>query len=95
MSLITNQELIKLARISQITVHEDKLSHVGKEVEGVLNYASSLYDIANNAHSVAQLHKNVNIMRNDEIQSFDPEIILACAPEREESFFVVPKIIKQ
>ncbi len=65
-----------------------------QEVDGVLNYASSLYDIANNAHSVAQLHKNVNVMRQDEIKPFNAEIILACAPEREESFFVVPKIIK-
>jgi aspartyl/glutamyl-tRNA(Asn/Gln) amidotransferase C subunit len=95
MSLITNQELLKLARISQITVHEDRLTHVRQEVEGVLNYASSLYDIAHNAQAVAQLHKNSNVMRDDTINPFNPEVILACAPEREETFFVVPKIIKQ
>lgn len=65
------------------------------EVEGVLNYASSLYDIAQQGQVMAPLSKNVNVMRADEIKPSNAEVILASAPEREETFFVVPKIIKQ
>jgi aspartyl-tRNA(Asn)/glutamyl-tRNA(Gln) amidotransferase subunit C len=91
MSIITTQEVEKIAKLSNIELSESEIVKAQKHLEAVLGYAARVQDIAKDID--IRLLKNENIERKDIIKPCDPEPILAQAPEREGDFFVVPVII--
>jgi aspartyl-tRNA(Asn)/glutamyl-tRNA(Gln) amidotransferase subunit C len=91
-SIITREEVEKIARLSNIELSESEIINAQKHLEAVLTYAARVQDIAKDV-DVALL-KNQNIERGDIIQLCNPQPILAQAPEREGEFFVVPVIIE-
>lgn len=93
MAKISQEEVIKIARISHITVRDEEVESITKHLESVLSYAERVQEIA--AQIEEPLNKNINIFREDLIVRTDPETILCQAPEREEDYFVVPAIIEK
>ncbi len=91
---ITREDVLKLAKISNLSCSEEEIPQLIARLESVLSYASSLKDIAATIEKVPQV-KNVNVVRDDVVIPCDPEPLLALAPHREDQFFVVPKIIKE
>lgn len=91
---VTREEVLKLAQMSHMSVHDDEIPGLIKELEAVLAYASGLKAIADAHEQVIPLPKNNNIFRPDEAIKFDAQAILAQAPEREGNYFVVPVVIK-
>lgn len=91
-SIITTQEVEKIAKLSNIELSESEIVHAQKHLEAVLQYAARVQDIAKDI-DIATL-KNQNIERKDTIQECHPQTILAQAPERSDDFFVVPVIIE-
>ena len=92
MSLITQEEVEKVARLSHITLSQQELVEVMVHLDAVLSYAARVQDIAKDV-DVPNV-KNINIERQDTVKNTDPEKILAQAPEREGDYFVVPVIIE-
>ncbi len=92
MSIITREEVEKIARLSNIELSESEIIKAQKHLEAVLSYAARVQDIAKDVDIT--LLKNQNIERDDIIEPCNPEPILAQAPEREGDFFVVPVIIE-
>lgn len=92
---MSTQEIEHLAKMSRIRIAPHEISVLAEQISDVLVYASSLQKIAQTASSSVATGPQKNIMREDIIQAFDAQLILAQAPEREGNYFVVPKIIKQ
>lgn len=92
MAKITREEVIKIAQISAIEIHEDEIEALQKQLESVLSYAERVQEFA--AEPQEPSTKNVNVFREDSTQLSDSAAILKRAPEREEDFFVVPAIIE-
>ena len=92
MSLITKEEVEKVARLSQIELSEQEMAQIVSHLDAVLSYAARVQDIAKDSDVLAL--KNINVERDDEIIQSNPEAILAQAPEREGDYFVVPVIIE-
>jgi aspartyl-tRNA(Asn)/glutamyl-tRNA(Gln) amidotransferase subunit C len=92
MSIITKEEVAKIARLSNIELSEEEVVHAQQHLEAVLSYAARVQDIAKDVDIT--LLKNQNVERKDIVQPCHPEPILAQAPEREGDFFVVPVIIE-
>ena len=80
--------------MSRIHLQVSEVEQLITQLEAVLNYASGLQEIAQAHPEAHALPKNSNIMRSDTVIKTDSEPLLAQAPEREENYFVVPKIIK-
>src|SRR5689334_1256472 len=93
--LLTSQEINSLAKMSRIKISPDEAEKLASEIGAVLSYASSLQEIARTVKVPSEQRACMNIMREDVIETFDAQLILAQAPEREGDYFVVPKIIKQ
>lgn len=93
MAIITQEEVLKIAKISHITLREDEIAQLTQELEAVLSYAARVQEIASQIEE--PLTKNVNIFREDVVVPSHPETILAQAPSREEDYFVVPAIIEK
>jgi aspartyl-tRNA(Asn)/glutamyl-tRNA(Gln) amidotransferase subunit C len=90
---IDREEILKIARMSRIAVHEHEIEGYIKQLSAVLSYAQSVIQIAQDSDG-EQISKNVNVFRKDEVSSSSPEKILKGAPEREENYFVVPRIVE-
>ncbi len=91
-SIITREEVEKIARLSSIELSETEIIDAQKHLEAVLAYAARVQNIAQDV-DIALL-KNSNIEREDIVIKTDSQTILAQAPEREGDFFVVPAIIE-
>jgi aspartyl-tRNA(Asn)/glutamyl-tRNA(Gln) amidotransferase subunit C len=92
MAIITKEEVLNIARLSRITIHEDEVDGVLKQLEAVLQYAARVNEVA--TAKQAPLPQNVNVMREDVVIPFDAERIKAEAPEVEADYFVVPAILE-
>ncbi len=91
-SFITQEEVEKIARLSNITLSETEVIDTMKHLDTVLTYAARVKEIAKDIDIPSR--KNNNIEREDVIVRTDSETILAQAPERMDNFFVVPVIIE-
>ena len=91
MSKISKEEVIKIAALSCIAIEENKLDALVEQLESVLSYAERVTQIAADADE--QLTKKINIFRDDVVISFDSQQVMKEAPESDENYFVVPKIV--
>lgn len=89
---MTREELLKVAKQSAITLHEDEIESLRVQLETVLTYASRVKEVAQDMQETST--KNVNMFREDVIIRTDSQPILAQAPVREENYFVVPVILE-
>jgi aspartyl-tRNA(Asn)/glutamyl-tRNA(Gln) amidotransferase subunit C len=92
MTKITREEVVKLAQLSRVELKEEEIDLVTKQLQDVLNYAQRVNEIAQDIQ--VDFGKNINIFAQDIIERTKAEPLLAQAPEREDNFFVVPRIIE-
>lgn len=81
--------------MSRIKIAPHEATTLMEQISDVLGYASSLQQIAKKAQIHEFEPEQKNVMREDVVHTFDAELLLSQAPEREGNYFVVPKIIKQ
>ena len=89
---ITCDELLRIAAISKLEIKENEVDTLVAQLQAVLSYAERVSQVADD-NSNEPSSKNINIMRDDVSCSYISVPILAQAPEREENYFVVPKIL--
>ena len=93
---ITEKEVLHLANLARLKIDEAEAAILTKEIEPVLVYASILKEIAQTCTlKDDEASCRENAMREDEVIAFDAEEILKLAPQREDKYFVVPRIIKR
>jgi len=92
MTKISREEIIQIARMSYIGIHEDEVNALINQVQQVLSYAERVADVAADIQEPSI--KNINVFREDVVVTTNPEPILAQAPEREGNYFVVPRILE-
>ena len=92
MAKITRQELLKIARISHLAIHEDEIETFMAQIDSVLTYAERVKEIATDVEDASS--GAINVFREDVALQFDAPAVLSLAPEHEEQFFVVPKILE-
>ncbi len=92
MTKVTREEILKIARISHLDVHDDEVQPLMSQIEQVLSYAERVKEVAVDVQEPST--KNVNTFREDVVVSTDNEPILAQSPEREGDYFVVPIILE-
>lgn len=91
MDKITKDEALKIASFTKLAIHDNEVDAIVKQLQDVLAYAERVQDIAKDIDIPSQ--KNINRQRNDVVVSFDSQIILDQAPQEQDGYFVVPKIL--
>lgn len=92
-----DKEIIKkIARLANLHYNEDALETSANELNQILQYVEKLSALdTDGINPTFQVSPVKNIYRNDIVQkSLDLEQVLLNAPEKEEKFFIVPKIIE-
>lgn len=92
---ISRAQVEHVAKLARLELAEEEIATNTEQLNSILEYAAMLEeinteDIVPTAHAVP-LH---NVLREDVIKpSLDREKVLANAPEAEDGFFKVPRIL--
>lgn len=92
MTRITREELLKIAEMSKLYLDEKEIEPLKKHIQDILTYAERVREVGQDMEDIS--NKNINVFREDMIASTDPGPILDLAPEREDDYFVVPRILE-
>jgi aspartyl-tRNA(Asn)/glutamyl-tRNA(Gln) amidotransferase subunit C len=85
------EELLKIAKLSALTLDDDEIETFANELREVLEYTSELEEVE--PPQTLEVQTNVNVFREDKTQPYDSESVLKQAPDRKDTFFSVPKIL--
>ena len=85
-----------LEDLSNFSLSDDEKSRIETDLQKVMDDISKLNDLnTDGAPECTQPFDIVNIYRDDEVQaSFDRELILKNAPERNDEMFIAPKTME-
>ncbi len=93
---VTKEEVLKIAALAKLKIPEDKIEKYTKELNSILNYMGKLNEL-DTSEVEPLLHplEGSNVFRSDELRdSISTEEALKNAPDRTETHFKVPKVIK-
>lgn len=92
---ITRQDVEYLGNLARISLNEEEKAQFEKELEKIIYYVSQLSKVPTDKVSPTwHVLPVTNVFRNDEVKNdTGAEEILGNAPERDDKFFKVPKII--
>jgi aspartyl-tRNA(Asn)/glutamyl-tRNA(Gln) amidotransferase subunit C len=96
MTNITREDVLHLARLSQVSLTEDEITALESDLTAIIDYFDQLREIDTEGveptYSVNNLH---NVWREDEVQ--DPlaprDQLIALAAEKTDNEIVVPKVL--
>jgi aspartyl/glutamyl-tRNA(Asn/Gln) amidotransferase C subunit len=91
MDKITTNEALKIAAFTKLTINDNEIDAVVQRLQDVLEYAIRVQDMAKDVDIPSS--KNINRQREDVAVFFDSQKILEQAPESQDNYFVVPKIL--
>lgn len=93
MSNFSKEELLKVAKLSALNLSEGEIENFTNNLDKVLNFIDQIKEVKVSVQAVQV--KNKNILREDEVIPTDSMDILNLAPEKQEGYFVVPKILDE
>ncbi|MCK4264770.1 Asp-tRNA(Asn)/Glu-tRNA(Gln) amidotransferase subunit GatC [Candidatus Babeliales bacterium] len=84
-------ELLKIAKLSGVTLNDEEIDTFREQLEAVINYTTELDKISE--HEIVEAKRKLNVFRDDKVIPKNPDEVLEQAPEQENHYFVVPKIL--
>ena len=95
MSKITPEDVRKVAHLARLELQEEQIATYSNQLEEILEYVAQLEKIdTSNVPPTTRAVEVVNVEREDEvINTSVREGLLSLAPQRQEDFFRVPKIL--
>ncbi len=91
MSKISREEVVHIARISYLDLHEDEIDPLIDQLGQVISYAGRVTQVAADVQEPSI--RNVNVFREDVATKTAVEPIIEQAPSREGNYFIVPVIL--
>ena len=86
----------RVAHLARMAVTEDEIKGLGRELNAILAFVGQLADIdVTGVEPMTSVTPMVMKVRQDEVNDGGiADAVLANAPEREDHFFVVPKVVE-
>jgi aspartyl-tRNA(Asn)/glutamyl-tRNA(Gln) amidotransferase subunit C len=85
-----------IANLARVEVRDDELDHLAGELSNILTFVEQLAEV--NTDGVAPMTSvaNLTLPRRADVvtDGNNPQKILANAPERQDDFFTVPKVVE-
>ncbi len=93
---ITREEVEYIAHLARLKVDDSLVEKYASQISEILGYIDKLKEVdVSGVDTVAGAAIGTNVMRADEpVLSPGPDVTLANAPEREDDFYQVPRIVK-
>ena len=93
---ITREDVVHLAELSNISLAEDQIEPLIKDLDNILGYIPQLDELdTDNVEPTYQCFDMQNVWREDEIEEFEAkrEDLLALTRESEDNQIKVPKVL--
>lgn len=93
--MIDIDQVRKVANLARLELSDSEQAQFTSQLNGILEYVQQLDELdTTNVPPTTRAIEVSNITRPDQLEIFaDRELILESAPDREEDFFRVPKIL--
>lgn len=95
--MISSKEIEKIARLAHLKLSDEEKEQFAEQVGQILDYVDKLNEV--DTDDVLPLSHTVeikNVFRSDDVKpSLSREEVLKNAPQRNEKFFRVPKVVKK
>jgi aspartyl-tRNA(Asn)/glutamyl-tRNA(Gln) amidotransferase subunit C len=94
---ITRREVEHVARLARLGLSEEEIDRMRAQLDAILNYVDKLNeletrDVPPTSHAIPM----TNVFREDAVRPcLSQEEALANAPDRQEGFFRVPRILEE
>ena len=90
------KSLLKLGKLARISISDDKLNNLSKDLNSILEFVDQLKEIKTDQVDPTSNSLNQKLeVRDDKVDTKNSaEDIIENAPEKEMDFFVVPKVIE-
>lgn len=94
---LTINEVEHVARLARLELSAEEKERFTHQLNDILQYVEKLKELdTDGVEPTAHVIPLQNVLREDAVRpSLDREDVLANAPDREEAFFKVPKIIEE
>ena len=96
MNRITEDHVKKVAELARLKLDNNQVKHHAEQIEKILDYVNQLEKIdTDGVACTTRAIEVINVLRSDANNKFeDRDELLNLAPDRENDFFKVHKIIK-
>ncbi len=93
---VSIEEVKYIAKLAKLEFNEKELEQMSLELSKILDYMAKLNELdTSNIEPLAYPHEINNVFREDKLKSsISNKEALKNAPDKTESFFKVPKVIK-
>jgi aspartyl-tRNA(Asn)/glutamyl-tRNA(Gln) amidotransferase subunit C len=95
--MIDLEQVRKVALLARLDLSAEEEAQFTGQLSSILEYVEQLSELdTENVEPTTRAIELSNITRADQLESFKArETILDCAPDREDDFFKVPKILDE
>ena len=92
---ITKEEVEKVAKLARLEITETEKAAFSEQLSSILSYVEQLKDVATDGiEPTATVLEQTNVFRDDTVRpSLSRDQALANAPDQQDGFFVVPRIL--
>ena len=90
------KNLLKLGKLARISIKDEKLDSLGKDLNSILTFVDQLKEIKTDQVDPTSNSLEQKLLSREDIvvKLNEAEDILENAPEQEMNFYVVPKVIE-
>ncbi|MCK4768242.1 MAG: Asp-tRNA(Asn)/Glu-tRNA(Gln) amidotransferase subunit GatC [Desulfobacula sp.] len=93
---ISTDEVTKIAHLARLEIDTSQKEKMAEQLSHILQYIDKLKDVdVEGVKLFSDAAFMNNVLREDELKvSPGPDVTLANAPQRDEDFYIVPRIVK-
>lgn len=94
---ISKEEIQNLGLLSRLQIDDQMMETTEKALNDILGYVAELEELSlDDVKPMAHAVKLTNVFRKDEVKpSLDHEAALQNAPEAEDGYFKVPRVVQE
>lgn len=92
--VITKEEVLKIARLSNLLVFDKEINQMTNQLDSVLSYAARVKEITGSIEDFLHEEMKQNKVRLDVVDQLSSEVLLSQLPAREGNLIVVPMILE-
>ncbi|NHQ60007.1 Asp-tRNA(Asn)/Glu-tRNA(Gln) amidotransferase subunit GatC [Chlorobium sp. BLA1] len=92
---VTSKDVAYIADLARLRFNEEETIVMTSELNNILHYIEKLNEVdTEGVEPLSSIHDQINVLREDvELQPLTSEDVLKNAPQRQDRFFKVPKVI--
>ncbi len=92
---VTTKDVAYIAELARLRFTEDEMLTMTSELNNILHYVEKLNEVdTEGVIPLSSIHDQINVLREDiERPGLPPAAVLQNAPDKQDRFFKVPKVI--